>query len=245
MQSVTLIEQELPYEINEELKLLRTNIQFSGDDKRVILLTSSFSGEGKSTLSLFLARSFAELDKKTLYIDADMRKSQILSRFKDPDVKYGLSHYLSGQCTLNDMICKTDLPNLFVAASVQVPPNPVELISGPKFKALTDSCRKVFDYVIIDCSPLGMVVDAAAAAPSCDGVIIILEAGAVKYRMAQEMVSKLQGAGCPILGTVLNKVNRHRTGKYYGKYYGKYGKYYGRYGKYYGEYGKYGEDGKS
>ena len=237
MQTLKIIEQELPYEINEELKLLRTNIQFSGNDKRVILMTSSFSGEGKSTLSLDLARAFSELDKKTLYIDADMRKSQILSRFEAADIKYGLSHYLSGQCALNDMICKTDIDGLCVIASVQVPPNPAELIAGPRFKQLIDACKKVFDYIIVDCSPLGLVVDAAAAAPVCDGIIIVLESGAVKYRIAQDLVNKLESTGCPILGTVLNKVNRHRSGKYYGKYYGKYGRY-GKYGKY-GEYGKY------
>ena len=142
MQTLKVIEQELPYEINEELKLLRTNIQFSCNDKRVILMTSSFSGEGKSTLSLDLARAFSELDKKTLYIDADMRKSQILSRFEAADIKYGLSHYLSGQCALNDMICKTDIDGLCVIASVQVPPNPAELIAGPRFKQLIDACRK-------------------------------------------------------------------------------------------------------
>ena len=90
--------QELPYEINEELKVLRTNIQFCGTDKRVLLLTSAFSGEGKSTVSLDLCRSFSELGKTVLLIDADMRNSKLVDTIDGEKPEQGLSHYLSRQC---------------------------------------------------------------------------------------------------------------------------------------------------
>ena len=247
MQTLTLKQRETPYEINEELKVLRTNIQFSGDDKRVILMTSSFSGEGKSTLSLNLAVSFTELGRKVLYIDTDMRKSEILSHFERTTLDFGLSHYLSGQCNVGDIMCKTNVNGLYVIASVQVPPNPSELLARPRFSALVEACRKTFDYIIVDCAPLGMVVDAAVTAPVCDGVLVVLEAGQVTYRMAQDTVAKIEVTGCPIIGAVLNKVDYSHGSYGYGKYYGRYGKYgkYGRYGKYgYGKYGRYGRYGR-
>lgn len=218
---------ELPYETNEELKLFRTNLQFCGDDKRVILFTSAFSGEGKSTVTLNLCRSLAELDKKVLLIDADMRKSVLRRKVNGPTPKKGLSHYLSGQCELGDVIYKTSTVNFSVVFSGVVPPNPTELLSSPRFADMIEIGRKHYDYVIVDCPPVGMVVDASVVAQYCDGSIILIEAGEVKYRLAQEVVGKMRNTGCPILGVVLNKVDRKKHGHYYGKYYGK--KYYGYY----------------
>lgn len=233
MQTLMLKTQELPYEINEELKSLRTNIQFCGDDKRVILMTSAFSGEGKSTIALDLARSFTELGKRVLLIDADMRKSVLMhnlsQRYKDLP---GLSHFLSGQSKGSEVICRTNIKNLFIVHSGKVPPNPAELIAKPQMANLIEVGREFCDYVIIDCPPIGMVVDAAVVAPYCDGSIILIESGEVKYRLAQEVVAKMEATKCPILGVVLNKVNLHKNGSYYGRYYGKY---YGRYKGYYQE----------
>ena len=245
MQSVMLKQEELPYEIDEELKMLRTNIQFTGADKKVLLLTSAFSGEGKSTTALNLCRSFTELGKRVLLVDADMRNSGFMKMLKGSAPSFGLSHYLSGQCEMDEMICSSDIKNLSVIVSGKVPPNPAELLARPAMKTLIDTCTKYCDYIVIDCPPLGMVVDAAVVAPLCDGAMLVIEAGEVKYRLAQEVVAKLQNTSCPLLGVILNKVGYSANGKYYGHYgkYGKYGKYgYGKYGKYgYGHYGKYGK----
>lgn len=230
MAVIELTLNELPYEINEEMKALRTNLQFCGDDKQVILMTSSFSGEGKSTVALDLCRSLTELGKRTLLIDADMRKSVLRKKVIGPVPKKGLSHYLSGQCELKDLIYKTGTPNFSVVFSGAIPPNPTELLSSGRFDELIYLAREYFDYVIVDCPPVGMVVDAAVVAPHCDGSVILIEAGEVKYRMAQDIVARMKATGCPILGVILNKVDRAKHGKYY-KYYGKY---YGK--KYYGYY---------
>ena len=230
MAVIELTLKELPYEINEEMKTLRTNLQFCGDDKQVILMTSSFSGEGKTTVSLDLCQSLTELGKRTLLVDADMRKSVLRKKVNGPVPKKGLSHYLSGQCELKDLIYKTSIPNLSVVFSGVIPPNPTELLSSGRFEGLVALAREYFDYVIIDCPPVGMVIDAAVIAPNCDGAIILIESGEVKYRMAQDIVARMRATGCPILGVILNKVNRSKHGKYY-KYYGKY---YGK--KYYGYY---------
>ena len=218
MALIELARNELPYEINEEMKTLRTNIQFCGTDKQVIMLTSSFSGEGKSTISLELCRSLTELGKKVLLIDADMRKSVLKKKVKGPVPRKGLSHYLSGQCELGELIYKTSTPDLSVVFTGAVPPNPTELLSSDRFSELLETTRQFFDYVIVDCPPIGMVVDAAVIAPQCDGCAILIEAGSVKYRAAQDIVNKMRTTGCPILGIILNKVDRKRQGKYYGKY---------------------------
>ncbi len=236
MQTVTLRQPELPYEINEELKLLRTNIQFCGDDKRVIMITSAFSGEGKSTIALDLACSFTELGKRVLFIDADMRKSAFVRNLGNTVPEKGLSHFLSGQCEGSEIICRTNVKGLSVVTSGKVPPNPAELIARPQMSDIIAVGRQYCDYVIVDCPPVGMVVDASVVAPYCDGALVLIEAGEVKYRLGQEVVAKLEATGCPILGVVLNKVNQHKNGKYYGRYYGHYyGRYYGRYKGYYKE----------
>ena len=221
MQTIRLKQEKLPYEINEELKLLRTNLFFCGADKRVILVTSAFSGEGKSTVTLDLCRALGELGKSVILIDADMRKSVMKSKVIGSQPENGLSHFLSIQCQLEDVLCQTNSEKLFTVLSGAVPPNPTELLSTDAMKKLVAFCREHFDYVIIDTPPIGMVVDAAVIAPLCDGVVILIEANEVKYRLAQEVVATMKATDCPILGVVLNKVDYKTNGKNYGKYYGK------------------------
>ena len=107
MKRVTLKKREMSYAMTEELNTLRTNIQFSGVDKKVIVMTSSFSGEGKSTITYQLAKSLAELGKRVLLIDADMRKSVMVNMLESGSVDKGLSHYLSGQCSLSEAVYAT------------------------------------------------------------------------------------------------------------------------------------------
>lgn len=224
MNSLTLNIPEMPYEIAEEIKTLRTNVLFSGDDKRVILLTSCLSGEGKSTTSLRLALSLSELDKNVLLIDADLRRSTFKSRILDSTADVGLSHYLSGQCPVNDAIYRTNYNGLYVCPAGTVPPNPVELLSNDKMQHLVQSGRGVYDYIIVDCAPLGMVTDAAVLAQLCDGSILLIESGTIHRRFAAEVLDSLTRTQCPVIGAVLNKVNVKKSG-YYGRYYGAYRKY--------------------
>ncbi len=237
MEYVELEQPELPYEINEEMKLLRTNIQFCGADKRVICITSAIASEGKSTTVLNLCRSFADQKKRVLLIDADLRKSVLRKKITSGKIQYGLSHYLSGQCKAEDATCQTNIKGMAVIFSLVVPPNPSELLSNRRMVELIKAARESFDYVIIDCPPLGLVVDAAVVAQYCDGVCVVISANEISYRAAQDVLHKLENTKCPILGVILNKVDPRRGGKYYGGYYGRYGKYYGKYyGKKYERY---------
>ncbi len=221
MPTVNLSQLELPYETNEELKLLRTNLLFCGTDKQVILMTSAFAGEGKSTIALELCYSLVDLGKSVLLIDADLRKSVLRRKVNGTQPQAGLSHYLSGQCDANAVVCRTNIRSFSIVFSGTVPPNPAELLSSQNMQNLIELGRAHFDYVIIDSPPIGMVVDSAVIAPLCDGSVVLIEAGEVRYRLAQEVIGKMKTTGCPILGVVLNKVEHKRSGRYYGRYYGK------------------------
>ena len=222
MQSIKLKKPELSYEINEEVKQLRANIQFSGDDKKVIFLTSTLENEGKSTIALELARSFADIDKAVLLIDADMRKSVLQDRLQErnPDLN-GLSHYLSGQAALDESVYLAAGERFYVMLAGRVPPNPAELLQGPKMAKVLDWARSQFDYVIVDCPPINLVVDAALIAPRCDGCIFVIRSGNVPRKLAQNALKQINRTGCPVIGTILNEVDSHGKGKYYYKRYYK------------------------
>ncbi|MBO5468863.1 MAG: CpsD/CapB family tyrosine-protein kinase [Lachnospiraceae bacterium] len=231
---------DLDFKTNEAYKALRTNISFCGDDIKVIALTSSVPNEGKSAVSFHLARSFAEDNKKVLYIDADIRKSVYVARYGVDVETVGLSHYLTGQRKLDEIIYETSIDNLHTIFTGQVAPNPSELLGNSKFAQLIETQRDKYDYIIIDCPPLGSVIDAAVVARQCDGAIIVIETDNVGYKIVQNVKKQLEQSGCKVLGAVLNKVEVSGKG-YYGKgYYGK-----GYYGKgYYGGYGSYGDYGQ-
>lgn len=222
MKRITLKRIEASYGMKEELNTLRTNIQFAGVDKKVLLGTSCLSGEGKSNTLYRLALSLTELGKKVLVIDADMRKSVMVNIVEEGVVEQGLSHYLSGQCNLADAVYGTNVRGLHILFAGPVPPNPTELLSSALFEETVKSFREIYDYVLIDAPPLGLVVDASIIAKVCDAAVLVIEANSIKYRFAQDVKEKLEATGCPILGVVLNKVERKKSGKYYGKYYNKY-----------------------
>lgn len=222
------------YRMKEAFKTLRTNIEFCGGEVKVITITSCTPNEGKSSIAVEMAKAFAEAGNRTILLDADMRKSVLVGRYKTGAVKYGLTHCLAGRVDLLDVICETNVPNLYVSFSGPVPPNPSELLGGEKFTSIVRQLRESFDYVIIDTPPLGSVIDAAVTAKNCDGTVFVIENNAVSFRFAQRVKDQLDKADARILGVVLNKVDMSAKGYYghYGRYYGKYyGRYYGRYGE--------------
>jgi capsular exopolysaccharide synthesis family protein len=238
MQKIVLKEELLDFRTKEAYKALRTNLEFSSSDVKIVALTSCTPNEGKSEVSYNLSKAFAENGKRVLLVDADLRKSVMRKHHKSGKVRLGLSHLLIGKSSLAEVTCETDIPNFHMIFAGPVPPNPSELLSGKYYTKFIEEASKLYDFVIIDTPPLGSVIDSAIVAKQCDGVALVIASGEVSYRFVQKVINQLRVAECKILGCILNKVDMGRKGIYgfYGKYYGKY---YGRYyGKYYGNYGR-------
>lgn len=202
----------------EAYKVLRTNLQFCGKDVKVIALTSCNANEGKSTVSLHIAKSFSELGKKVLLIDADMRKSVIAGRNTTVTNPRGLSEVLTGLNTLEECIYPVEDASLHILFAGKYPPNPVELLNSKYFEELMKKSRESYDYIIVDTPPLGQVIDAAVIAKQCDGVAMIISNSKVHYKTAQTVVDIIQKSGCKMLGVIRNSSKRQKGGYYYRKY---------------------------
>lgn len=220
--------------MEEYYNSIRTNIQFSGRDLKVITLTSAQPGEGKSTTSVNLAISFARAGFRTLLIDADTRNSVMSGTFKSNERYQGLTSFLSGNAELSDVICDTSIDNLMIIPAGQVPPNPTSLIQNDNFKAMIETVRGLYDYVIVDTPPLGLVIDAAILAHHSDASLLVTKAGADKRRTITKLKEQLEQSGSVFLGIILNKYDIHLDK------YGSYGSYGG-----YGSYGSYGKAAKT
>ena len=202
----------------EAFKALRTNLQFCGQDIHTVVITSCNENEGKTTITLQLAKSLSELDKRVLVIDADMRKSVMAGRNTSAENPAGLSEVLTGLVPVNECLYQTQYPNMAIMFAGKYPPNPVELLGGRYFESLLEEARKAYDYVLVDAPPLGSVIDAAVVAAKCDGTILVISDNHVRCRQAVEVVEQLKKSGCKILGAVRNNI-RKKDGGYYSKYY--------------------------
>ena len=218
----------------EYFNSIRTNIQFSGDNIKTIVVTSVEPGEGKSTTSASLAISFANGGFKTLLIDADVRNSVMSGTFKATSKISGLTSFLSGNSELIECIGSTNLTNLFLLPSGQQTPNPTSLLQNKNFKYLLDYSKENFDVVIIDSPPIGLVIDSAIIAKQCDASVMVTEQGRIRRRFLMRSIEQIQQSGSQFLGVILNKIENKLDS--YGAYggYGVYGEYgaYGNYGSY-------------
>lgn len=193
---------------NEAYKTLRANLFFCGSNMRVILVTSCMENDGKSTVSIEMAKSLAEYGKRTLLIDADMRKSVLLQKNTRNDETVGLSELLSGMTTQQEAIYRTQNDRFDVLFSGRFPPNPVELIGSGAFAELLAELRTRYDYIIVDSPPLGAVIDAAVLATFCDGAILVVNNKRTPRSVANEVKQQLDKSGCKLLGAVLNNTQK-------------------------------------
>ena len=206
----------------DSFQALRSSIMYMNDTK-VISFTSTTPSEGKSVLLFYTAVSFASLNKKTLFIDCDMRKSHI-NRYFNVKTKqnkiFGLSEYVSGQS--EDLIYETNYPNLYMIPSGKCPPDPSGILSSAAFEKILKLARENFDYIIIDTPPVMLAGDACIAGRKSDGVIYVVKDNAIKSRDARHCIALLERSECRILGVVSNMVSRNNSNSYY---YGSYGYY--------------------
>ena len=221
------------FSFNEAIKTLRTNLQFSGSRVKKILITSVAPNDGKSIITMMLGKAFAESGKKTVVIDADVRKSVLRNRYSIEMETYGLTQVLSGQVKPEDAVYHTSVPNLDLVLSGPYSPTPTELFEDVMcanfFHYLTE---QGYDMVLIDTPPLGTVIDAAILARYSDGIAIVAASEDTSRRALQRVKEQIDKTGVRFLGVILNKV-RMDKGSYYSSYYHGYGYGYG-YGKGYG-----------
>lgn len=207
--------------IREAYRTLRTNIEFTGIENRVIAVTSCLPGDGKTTVTFQLAKAFVDAGYKTLLIDADMRKSVLIKRLDLHGMEQGLSHFLSGHAGVQEVVYSTNIDNLYMIPTGVFPVNPTELLGNNRFEALMEEVKNTFEYIIIDTPPIGSVVDAAVIAKHCDGTVLVLAEDKASRMEALRAVEQIRTANHNILGAVLNKVETGR-GSYYAKNYRNY-----------------------
>lgn len=214
------------YRMTEGLNQLKTNLAFCGKDIKVITITSSVPNEGKSSVSFDLAKTLADSGKKILLIDADLRKSVMAAKYHIQGIDKGLSHYLTGQAEMDDIIYETDVEGFYMTMAGPLSPDPTTLIDSEQFEALISKAREEYDYVLIDAPPLGVVIDAVIIGKYSDGAVLVIEQGVIKRKIVQDVIKQLKRGEVRILGAVLNKVDE-RIGAY-GSYDYKYSySYYG------------------
>lgn len=205
------------YFYEEAIKTLRTNIQFTGKNVKTIMFTSCFPNEGKSDVTFQLCQEIGNMGKRVLLLDADIRRSAYVNRYRIKQKVNGLSQYLSGQLAKEFLIYQTNFLNVDIIFAGPMAPNPSELLEEEAFRELLAEARAHYDYIIIDTPPVGSVIDAAIIAKESDGAVLVIESERVSYKVAQKSMEQLEKTGCKILGAVLNKVNIEKN-KYYGKY---------------------------
>ena len=215
----------------EMFRNLRTNIQFmnANSEKKVMVVTSTVPGEGKSYISANLAAAFAQLDKKVLIIDADMRKGRQYNLF-NLKPRPGISNFLSGvveqgfigdKNNIANYIQETDVDNLYLIPAGNVPPNPSELLVSTKMQAMIEELSQNFDIIIFDAPPSLIVADALILVRLVDFSIIVTAQNSTKMDNLKRAKAAIENVGGKVAGVVLNKVQisakSYENSYYYGE----------------------------
>ncbi|MBF1651271.1 MAG: polysaccharide biosynthesis tyrosine autokinase [Rothia mucilaginosa] len=222
----------------ESIRQLRTNLRFVNVDTppRSFIVTSAVPGEGKSTVSLSLARAMADAGSPVILIDADLRRPTVAKKLK-LDAKVGLTQVLAGQVEIANAVHQVGESNLFILPAGRIPPNPSELLGSDKMRQLINELSEEF-IVVVDVPPLLPVTDASLLSHSVDGVILVGSIGRSHREQMTEASNILKKVNANLLGMVLNRAPRKGLGN---SYYGfGYASAYVGYATYYG-YGKEGD----
>lgn len=207
--------------ISEQIRTLRTNILFTSADVQIkkMLVTSSEQGEGKSTISVNLAASFAQAGYKTLLIDADLRKPTQHKIFEQMNVK-GLSNLIAGQVTLEETIKSNVQPGLDLLTSGPVPPNPAELLGSLAMENLLIRLSEMYDLVLLDTPPVLAVADSQILGNLVDGSLLVVNSKFTHRDKVVDAKNQLDKSSSKTLGIVLNDLDKKDDGDYY-YYYGE------------------------
>ena len=203
--------------ISEDIRTIRTNLMFTSSDEesKVILITSSIPGEGKSFISSNLATAFAQTGESTLLIDCDLRLGRVHKIFGLSNNK-GLSNLLVGQNVVDcaEYIKKTTIPNLYVIPRGTVPPNPSELLNSTNTKKIISFLRENFDRIIFDGVPINGLPDSLIMASLVDRVVLVTSVGYTKIDELNDAKKALEKIDANIAGVVVNRATQTKRGKY-------------------------------
>lgn len=202
--------------ISEQFRTIRTNIKFSmpQNNLKTVLVTSSVTSEGKSTISANLACLFAEEGKKVLLIDSDLRRPTMHFTFRLNNT-VGLSNILTLQSILDEAIKHTEIPCLDIITSGPIPVNPAELLGSTSFEDTLNLLKERYDMIILDAPPILAVTDAQLIAAQTDGTILVVDTGVTKKEAVSKAKGLLEAAHAKILGVVMNNYKIEKNQYYY------------------------------
>ena len=203
--------------VSEQIRTIRTNIQFSMIDKKLqtLLITSATAETGKTTIASNLAAAFAAENAKVLLVATDMRKPRLQKIF-NISKKQGLSNLITNSSLkVEDVTRKTYIENLSVITCGPIPPNPSELLNSNRMLALIEDIKEQYDLVIFDSPPLLAVTDAQILSTKVDGTIFVIPQGGVSKEEVRDASERLKNVKANVLGTVLNKVEPNADAYYY------------------------------
>lgn len=220
--TVTLLQENIPFQVTEAFKTLRTNLVFALSQKsnNVLAVSSALAGEGKSTTAANTCITLAQTNAKVLLIDADLRKPVQHKIFKLSNKK-GLSTLLGGLHSFKEVVNENAIPNLDVIASGPIPPNPSEMLASDNMKKLLAELSKYYDYIVIDTPPVNIVTDTLTLLKSIAGVMMVAMQGQTPLEAFEQAVEAINFAEGSILGVVVTHVDL-TTSKYNYKYRYKY-----------------------
>jgi succinoglycan biosynthesis transport protein ExoP len=215
----------------EDIRTLRSGVLLSGLDspQKTVLVTSSLPGEGKSTVAANLAFALSHV-KKTLLIDADMRRPQLGQILGVPPSTPGLSSLVAGELGADKCVFSVKGSDLRVLTSGRVPPNPLELLSAHRFVEVMERLKGLFEAIVIDSAPVQMVSDPLVISQVASAVLYVVKADDTPYPVARQGIRRLRRVNAHILGVVLNQLDVAKAEKYYGEYSGYGSRYYRKYG---------------
>jgi polysaccharide biosynthesis transport protein len=211
--------------IREQIKRLSLNMRFAAMDEplRSIMVVSTSAQEGKSSLSTMLASQMGEDGKRIVMIDLDFRHPT-LGKYVGVRGKYDLLSYFEEKCSINQLIIKTPIPNVYVIDSRQRSSLPTRIFESKKFDDLLEQLYKAFDTVIIDSPPIGLFVDGAVLSTKASGVVLVVADGRVDIKNLSDTVSQLRRGNANLLGCVLNLISKRNMKSRY-SHYNSYSKY--------------------
>lgn len=202
--------------ISEAFRNMRTNITFADIDEelRVLTITSTGKGEGKSTIIANYAVALAQSKKKVLLVDCDLRRPRIHRLFEQPN-KRGLTNILLRECEPMEAIQSTDVENLFIISSGPIPPNPSEILASKRLVDLMEQFKQAFDYILIDAPPVGVVTDAAVLSHVTDGYIVVAAVNVTNKEGVRLAMETLKNVNANVVGIVANNAPMSKRSGYY------------------------------